>query len=234
MRFSQLKCPLRLLALRLAKIMRPEFPHPRIQYIRDLFAQEDEILKRANVIMRDHDIAINVGPEDGKLLQFLLKSITAKRVLEIGTLIGYSAIWIARALEQDGILYSIEKNPIHAQIARELIEQAQLDDIVHIIEGDARHVLENDSDLQSSFDFIFIDANKSAYPFYLEWSMKNIRKNGIIVADNSYLFDSVYEDVKNNLSHKMHQFNKNAAEAEGFCSIMIPTQEGLTILLRLV
>jgi caffeoyl-CoA O-methyltransferase len=214
--------------------MRDIIPHPRIQYIRKLFTQEDQFLQMAIDHMQSLDMQINIGPEDGKLLQILIRSIGAKKAVEIGTLVGYSAIWIARGLGEGGLLYSIEKSERNASIAREIIKFASLDNIVQIIHGDAEQQL---SFLEGPFDFIFIDANKPSYLYYLEWAKANIRVGGMIVADNTYLSESVYleempEHVRYSTWQNMKKFNEIASNSHGFESVMLPTAEGMTILHR--
>lgn len=214
--------------------MRDTQPHPRIEYIRKLFTQNDEFLQMSLDAMKSLDMQINIGPEDGKLLQILVKSICAKKAVEIGTLTGYSAIWIARALGDEGILYSLEKNERNAEIARSIILAASLENVVQIIQGDAEETL---TTLYGPFDFIFIDANKPSYLYYLEWAKANIRSGGIIVADNTYLSESVYLEempghVRFTTWNQMKEFNAIAASSDGFESVMLPSAEGMTILLK--
>jgi caffeoyl-CoA O-methyltransferase len=214
--------------------MRDTQPHPRIEYIRKLFTKNDEFLQMSLDAMKSLDMQINIGPEDGKLLQILIKSIGAKKAVEIGTLTGYSAIWIARALGDEGLLYSLEKNERNAEIARRIILAASLENVVQIIQGDAEKTL---TTLQGPFDFIFVDANKPSYLYYLEWAKANIRFGGIIVADNTYLSESVYlEEIPDHVRlttwNQMKEFNVIAANSEGFESVMLPSAEGMTILLK--
>ena len=216
--------------------MRDEEVHPRIGYIRDLFANEDKHLKNAINAMKELKLPINIGPEDGKLFRVLIKMISAKKAVEFGTLVGYSAIWIARALGEGGKLYSLEKNTKHAEIAENLLQKAGLGNVVDIVVGDAKENMHKLSE-NGPFDFIFIDANKAAYPDYLSWSKENLRPGGVIIADNTYLFDSVYlkekpENLGMNIWNKMKDFNRTAADDNDFESIMIPTSEGLTVLLK--
>jgi predicted O-methyltransferase YrrM len=216
--------------------MRSETAHPRVEYIRKFFAQEDKFLRMSREAAKSLSLPINIGSEEGKLIQLLIHSIGAKKAIEIGTLTGYSAIWIARALGERGILYSLERTPRHAAIARNIIEQASLSHMIQVIDGEAEKELKNIASL-GKFDFIFIDANKSSYPYYLEWAKENVRRGGIIVADNTYLFDSVYlddkpESITNSMWTQMKKFNEIASTSEGFESIMLPTTEGLTILLK--
>lgn len=125
---------------------------------------------------------IAVSPAQGKQLMLLAKMCGAKRILEIGTLGGYSTLWLARALPPDGQLISLEFNPRHAEVARANLDSAGVRDRVSIQIGAALDTL---SMLEGPFDFIFIDANKDNYPDYWRWAVKLSRPGSVIVADNA-------------------------------------------------
>ncbi|MEO5806633.1 O-methyltransferase [Devosia sp.] len=129
--------------------------------------------------------AIDVSPAQGKLLHLLVRMSGARRVLEIGTLGGYSTIWMARALPANGELVTLEFEPVHAAVAKGNIETAGLSGKVDIRVGKAADLLpvlaaEN----QTPFDFIFIDADKPSNPIYLDWALKLSRPGTVIVCDN--------------------------------------------------
>ncbi|CAN7484444.1 O-methyltransferase [Phenylobacterium sp. LjRoot225] len=125
--------------------------------------------------------AINVAPNQGKLLMLLAQMTGARRILEIGTLGGYSTIWLARALPADGRLVTLEYEPKHAEVARKNLARAGFADQVEVKVGAAIAALPS---LEGPFDFIFIDADKSGYPDYFLWSLKLARPGTVIVADN--------------------------------------------------
>lgn len=129
--------------------------------------------------------AINVAPNQGKFLHLLARIQGARRILEIGTLGGYSTIWLARALPPGGTLITLERDPKHARIARQNIERAGLSDVVTIIVSNAVESLKKLADDGSEpFDFIFIDADKRNNPHYLAGSLKLTRPGSVIVTDN--------------------------------------------------
>lgn len=129
--------------------------------------------------------AIAVSPSQGKLLSILAKAIGAKRILELGTLGGYSAIWLARALPSDGRLVTVEVDARHADVARRNFESAGVSHLIDLEVGAALEVLSQlEARRQTPFDFVFIDADKIRYPQYLDWSLKLTRPGGLIVADN--------------------------------------------------
>jgi predicted O-methyltransferase YrrM len=125
--------------------------------------------------------AINVAPNQGKLLMLLAQMTGAKRILEIGTLGGYSTIWLARALPPEGRLVTLEYEARHAEVARRNLERAGFAAQVEVKVGAAIDTLPS---LAGPFDFIFIDADKSGYPDYFRWSLKLARPGTVIVADN--------------------------------------------------
>ena len=129
--------------------------------------------------------SIDVSPTQGKFLHLLARMQGAKRILEIGTLGGYSTIWLARALPPLGTLISLEFNPKHAAVAKENIAQAGLASIVEIRIGPASDSLAQlQAENAEPFDLIFIDADKPNNPTYLEWALKLSRKGTLIVVDN--------------------------------------------------
>jgi predicted O-methyltransferase YrrM len=125
--------------------------------------------------------AIAVAPNQGKMLMLLARMAGARRILEIGTLGGYSTIWLARALPEGGRLVTLEYAPKHAEVARRNIERAGFADRVEVKVGAAIDTLPT---LEGPFDFVFIDADKQGYPDYFRWSLKLSKPGTVIVADN--------------------------------------------------
>ena len=124
---------------------------------------------------------IAVAPNQGMLLYLLARMQGAKRILEIGTLGGYSTIWLARALSPGGRLVTLEYDPKHADVARENVARAGLAGVVEVQTGRALDLLPS---LTGSFDFFFIDANKDGYPDYFRWALKLSRPGSVMVFDN--------------------------------------------------
>jgi len=128
---------------------------------------------------------INVSPNQGKLLQMLARLVGARSILEIGTLAGYSSIWLARGLRPDGRLITLEVEPKHAEVARLNVSRAGLDDVVEVRLGNALEILPRlSSERRGPFDLIFIDADKENIPAYFEWALKLSRPGTLIVVDN--------------------------------------------------
>ena len=159
------------------------------RYLTDLFVGPDPALDAA---LRASEAAwlppIHVSPPQGKLLHLLALATGARKILEIGTLGGYSTIWLARALPRNdpaAKLITLEFDPRHAEVARANLARAGLSDVVEIRLGRALDTLPKlQSENAGPFDLVFIDADKTGYPQYLEWSLKLSRPGTVIVADN--------------------------------------------------
>ncbi|MFN6486521.1 MULTISPECIES: O-methyltransferase [unclassified Nostoc] len=156
------------------------------RYITDLFVQPDLALDTALQTAADAGLPPhNVSPNQGKLLLLLAQIQKADTILEIGTLGGYSTIWLARSLPADGRLISLEANPKHAEIARSNIAHAGLSNLVDIRLGRALDTLPQiATEGHDPFDLIFIDADKPSNPDYLAWALKLSRRGSLIIADN--------------------------------------------------
>lgn len=156
------------------------------QYLADLLIPADPVLEQT---LQENDKAglpkIDVSPNLGKLLHLFARIQGAKRILEIGTLGGYSTTWLARALPADGKLISLELEPKHADVARANLERAGLSEKVEIRVGEALSSLELlKQEKQAPFDFIFIDADKPNNPHYLTWALQLSRLGSVIICDN--------------------------------------------------
>jgi predicted O-methyltransferase YrrM len=156
------------------------------RYIAETVVPSDPALEAAIEASTKADLpAIAVTPNQGKLLQIFARLVQARRILEIGTLGGYSTIWLARALPEDGRLISLELNPKHAEVARGSIARAGLLKKVEIRLGRALDTLPTlAAEAIGPFDLIFIDADKASIPEYFKWSLKLSRVGSLIIVDN--------------------------------------------------
>lgn len=209
----------------------------KTKYIRSLFANDDNVLKRTIQSIEENNLRpINLGAEEAKLVQILLKLHGSKNVIEVGTLVGYSTIWIARGLPEGGKVYSFERDEKVARIARDNIAKSEVADKIEIIVGDAHEKLKELSS-KAPFDAIFIDAEKGGYCKYLDWTEKNIRKGGLILADNVFMFGLAYD--KNLDAGKyakevpvMKEFNKRLADESKYDAIIVSNVEGLAVAIK--
>ena len=198
------------------------------QYITELFAAEDPILSNIRARHKSEKLpAINVSPEEGKLLHLLLLLIQAKAVLEIGSLGGYSGVWLARALPADGRLVTIERDPKHARIAREAFAAAGLQDRIELIEGPALEVLPT---LKPGFDAVFIDADKEPLPHYFAWGMKLVRRGGLLLCDNAFFHGAAVDPNDHSPNAEgVRKFNELASRDPRLVATIIPVRDGLVI-----
>jgi caffeoyl-CoA O-methyltransferase len=203
-------------------------------YIEGLYGTSDEVLEATLRDSRRGGLPeINVSPNQGRLLRLFVEIAGARRILEIGTLGGYSAIHLARGLPEDGALISLEIDEHHADVARNNIERAGLSDKVEIRVGDAHEVL---SDLtengEGPFDLVFIDADKQGYPDYLDASLRLVRPGSLIIGDNTIRGGTVL-DPQEEMARATREFNRRVAEDPGLFGIVLPLIreriDGLTI-----
>lgn len=192
-------------------------------YVAGLFAPPDETLEAA---LRDSKEAglpeINVSATEGRLLQLLAEIAGARRVLEIGTLGGYSAIHFARALPADGALISLELDERHAEVARNNVARAGLSDKVEIRVGDAKELLAAMVEAgEGPFDLVFIDADKEGYPEYLDRSLRLSRPGTLILGDNAIRGGSVI-DPQDESGRAMREFNERLAREPRLSATVLP------------
>jgi caffeoyl-CoA O-methyltransferase len=192
-------------------------------YIENLFAPQDEALEAAvRESQRSGLPEIHVSPNEGKLLQLLAELAGARRILEIGTLGGYSAINLARGMAEDGLLISLEIDEHHAEVARENVGRAGLGERVEIRVGDARKLLAELAERdEGPFDLIFIDADKRGYPQYLEWALKLSRPGSLILGDNT-IWGGAILSPEDSSTRAIREFNERLARDPRLSAIVLP------------
>jgi len=207
------------------------------RYITDLLVPPDEALEKALRATADAGMpAIAVSPNQGKLLMMLAQMLGARRILEIGTLGGYSTIWLARGLAPGGMLITLEADPKHADVARSNIARAGLSDVVEVRLGRGLDTLPL---LEGPFDLIFIDADKVSYPEYLQWAIRLTRAGSVIVADNVVRKGAVIDaDSSDQNVRGVRRFNEILAAEARLSATTIQTvgskgYDGITIARRL-
>ena len=192
-------------------------------YVERLFAPQDEALLAA--LEESHRAAlpdIQVSPAQGRLLQLLARMVGAHRILEIGTLGGYSTIHLARTLPDDGTLVSLEVSERHAEVARRNIERAGLAGKVEVRTGDAHELLaQMVRGGEGPFDAVFIDADKTGYMEYLERALALSHPGTVILADNTIRGGTVIEP-KDDISRAVHKFNEAFARDPRLDAIVLP------------
>ena len=192
-------------------------------YIEHLFGTSDEVLEATLRDSRRGGLPeINVSPNQGRLLRLLVEMSGTRRILEIGTLGGYSAIHLARGLPEDGELISLELDEHHADVARNNVERAGLSGIVEVRVGDAHKLLTNlVENGEDPFDLVFIDADKEGYPDYLETSLRLVRPGSLIIGDNTVRGGTVL-DPQEGTAQATREFNRLVAEDPRLYGIVLP------------
>jgi predicted O-methyltransferase YrrM len=181
------------------------------RFIGETVVEEDEALLATVEAAEAAGLpAIQVSPPQGKLLQLLVRLLGAKKILEFGTLGGYSAILMARALPQHGRLITLEARPEYAEVARRSIERAGVADRVEIRVGPALESLPGlEQEGAGPFDLVFIDADKVNTPNYFAWALDRTRPGGLIIADNvvrkGTLADASDPDEATQAQRRLHE-----------------------------
>ena len=201
------------------------------RYIVNTFAEEDDILKTAVADTEKNGMPlIQVSPDNGKFLQLLMKIVGAKKVLELGTLGGYSTIWMARGLPEDGKLITLEYEKKHADVALNNFKRAGLENKIEIVLGPALESLDKLNG--QKFDFAFIDADKVNYPVYFEKILALMNKGGIITADNTLRKGEVINpNIEDEGTKAIQVFNKKVASDPRVESLLVPISDGVTVCL---
>jgi caffeoyl-CoA O-methyltransferase len=201
------------------------------RYATELFAVEDANL--TSIRARQEGLRlppIHISADEGKLLHVLLRAVRAKTVLEVGSLAGYSGVWLARALPPDGCLTTVEKDPRHAALARQAFAEAGLAARVRVLDGAALDVLPT---LAPGFDAIFLDADKASLPRYFEWSLALLREGGLLLCDNAFFHGSVVDPADQSPDTAgVRAFNLLAATDARLVSTVVPIRDGLVVAVK--
>ena len=198
------------------------------QYVSEHFVREDEVLQYVRQQTAAHGLPlINLQPNEGRLLQMLTMLCAAERAVEIGTLAGYSGIWIARGLPAQGKLITIEKSSVHANLARSHFERAGLADKVTVLQGAGAQMLRK-LEADAPYDLMFIDADKANYANYLEWAAENLRVGGVVIADNAFWGGQIFNPQTED-DHGLVAFNQSLADHAQFESTIIEVGDGVAL-----
>lgn len=173
---------------------------------------------------------IQISPLDGTLLRWLVRLIGASKAVEIGTLAGYSAAWIASGLALGGKLFTVEVSVRHADVARQNLEAAGLAECVEVMLGEGAAMLPRLSQ-QGPFDFVFIDADKPGYLTYLEWAANNLRSGGLLAAHNAFRGGGTL-NPKTESDHALDAFNRTLAADVRLDPFILPLGDGMAMARR--
>jgi predicted O-methyltransferase YrrM len=170
------------------------------------------------------------GHLQGKFLEMISRLMSPSRILEIGTMTGYSAVCLAKGLKEGGCLYTIEKRANDAEIAKENLSRAGLTDRVKIVIGDAKEIIPT---LRESWDLVFIDADKTGYIDYYKLVFPEVRKGGFIIADNVlYHGEVLSEEIRSKHAKAIQNFNQFIIEQSDIESVLLTIRDGLMMILK--
>jgi len=194
-------------------------------YLYRIAAPRDRLLEKMEEYADSHAVPI-IGPLVGRLLYNLAKTSQSRKILEIGTAIGYSAIWLARAVAPlKGNVTTIDMDPERVKIAKKNISEAGLERVVKVIEGNALKILPT---LKEEFDMIFLDSDKDAF----KMSAPMLRKGGLFVADNALWGGDVAKGGKSKDTQSMIKFNRLVSESAGMSTVIVPLRDGVLVSLK--
>jgi caffeoyl-CoA O-methyltransferase len=192
------------------------------------FAPEDEGLRYALRAAKEAGLPqIQISPIQGKLLQLLAAACNAQKILEIGSLAGYSGIWLARALPPTGKLITLEVNPTHANIVRNAFSKAGISERAEIHVGKALDLLPT-LEGEAPFDLVFIDADKPPYPQYLDWALRFTRPGSIIVADNCIRGGKAFHEPEDAGMAGIIEYNRRIGSDPRLLSLLLAMDEDYT------
>jgi predicted O-methyltransferase YrrM len=197
-------------------------------YVDSLANRGDETLKAVEG-QGDREGWPIVGAAEGSFLHVLARAIGAKRVLELGTAIGYSGTWFARALPDGGQLITVEGNPATAKTAQANLEKTGVASKATILVGSAQEILE---DLEGPFDLIFVDINKGAYPDVLEPCIRRLRVGGLLVTDNVLWGGDVARKSRSKETQAIRSYNKSLAKDPRMIASILPLRDGVSVALK--
>lgn len=202
-----------------------------IEYATELYARESATQRWILDQLGERGLpSVQISALEGRILALLARSVDARRVLEVGTLGGYSALWLLSLLEGPARLVTVEKDPDAAELAREAFRRAEVDDRIDLREGDGHEVLRR---LPGSppFDFVFVDADKAGYPRYLGAAASLMRPGGILAADNTFWEGKAADpsDEGDESTRGIREFNRTLADDPRFEAVIVPVRDGLTV-----
>jgi caffeoyl-CoA O-methyltransferase len=199
------------------------------QYLAEHYWAEDDLLREVRADIAQRGPQIQVSAEAGRLLALLVRAAAARRVLEVGTLFGYSGIWMARELPEDGHLDTIEIAKLHADAAEHWFERAGLGERVTVHRGAGVEVL---ATLPGPYDVAFIDADKPGYPAYARMALERLRPGGIVIADNAIRRGRIVEAGVSADNDGIRELHDLLAGDANLVATTVPVGDGLALAVK--
>jgi len=204
----------------------PGILEPQVEkYLSSLLPERDAVLADMERYAKEHDIAI-IGPDCGRLLALMAKISGAKRIFEMGSAIGYSAIWFARAAGPGAEIYCTDGDPANAELARTNFERTGVSKSIRFMTGDAVDLIDS---TEGSFDIILIDVYKHQYPAALKKSLPRLKSGGLVVTDNVLWSGRVTEPPKDDNTRGILEFNRVVFGSPELFSVIVPLRDGVAI-----
>lgn len=195
------------------------------KYLSKVLPPRDQVFAEMEAYAKKHDVPI-IGPECGRVLSLLAQISGAKRIFEMGSAIGYSAIWFARGAGPGAEIYFTDGDPKNAELARQNFKRAGITDQVHILTGDALDLLDT---VAGDFDIILIDINKHQYPAALKKAIPRLKHGGLVITDNVLWSGRVTKAPKDNATRGILEFNKMIYSSKELFPVIVPLRDGVAV-----
>jgi caffeoyl-CoA O-methyltransferase len=204
----------------------PGILEPQVEkYLSSLLPERDAVLADIEKYAKERDIPI-IGPDCGRLLALVAKISGAKRIFEMGSAIGYSAIWFARAAGPGAEIYCTDGDPANADLARKNFERAGVSKNIRFMTGEAVDLIDS---TEGSFDIILIDVYKHQYPAALKKSLPRLKSGGLVITDNVLWSGRVTEPPEDDNTRGILEFNRTVFGSPELFSVIVPLRDGVAI-----
>ncbi len=196
-------------------------------YIYELLPERDAVVAEMEKYADEHDIPI-IGPAVARLLALLVQISGAKRIFEMGSAIGYSTVWLARAAGPKGKVFYTDGDPDRARLAREYFRRAGVAKRITLETGDSLELLKKAT---GKFDFIFNDVDKHQYPAALRVALSKLRRGGLLITDNTLWNGKAARPAASGDSQTLgvQEFNRLVSSAKDLYTVLLPMRDGVTV-----
>jgi caffeoyl-CoA O-methyltransferase len=195
------------------------------EYLADLLPKRDAVISEMERYAKKHDVPI-IGPVVARMIYLIVQISGAKRIFEMGSAIGYSTIWLARAAGTEAEVYYTDGDPANAARARGYFKRAGVENSIQIMTGDAVNLIDQ---VPGEFDLIFIDVDKPQYPDALRQAVPRLRPGGLLLTDNVLWSGKVSRKSKDARTRTIQQFNKLIYSSSELFPIIIPLRDGVAV-----
>ena len=195
------------------------------QYLLDLLPERDEVLAEMEALALKRDIPI-IGPVVARIFYQLIRLNKAKRIFEMGSAIGYSTIWAARAVAEGGTVYYTDGDPANAKQAEQFFRRAGVLDRVQILTGDALDLMDQ---TPGEFDIIFCDVDKQQYPAAFHKAVPRLRKGGLLLADNVLWYGRATQTPEDDATRGIVEFNRLIYSSKELFPTILPVRDGFAV-----